>query len=294
MMEKAFVQNGLLLEDLHSVTSHFELTKNPLAILFRNKNRPNLMEKFLSKISNTKIKHTNYSPEDIARDYSFINSEDEVFLTEIYGSYTCSNIPDLMITYNKLAEENNVHIINETDSLRFEKESSNFESKNYSYESRNTIISTSLDIFPNIAIQEVKGVKITTPIIEKFPRISLYDIDTASFMWLEEAGYFHIFRLFEELDTKDIKERTKDLFLSIFPHIETLEIVDETSAKILHQKSVKESIKRNINTKLIHFTLPIEYEFSLSAVLAENLSKIISKQEKDKIANISIKNLLDI
>ena len=112
-------------------------------------------------------------------------------------------------------------------------------------------------------------------------------------MWLEEAGYFNIFRLFSDLDKKDMIKETKELFLSIFPHIKTIEIVDETVIKLLNQKSVGESIKRSKHANLIHFVLPIEYEFSLSTVLAKNLSKFIAKQEQDKITEISVNTLLN-
>ncbi|MCK4971724.1 MAG: hypothetical protein KAS52_00245, partial [Candidatus Heimdallarchaeota archaeon] len=200
LMAKAFSKTGLLLEDLHSITSQFELSKNPLAILFRTKKSIEAMDKVLTKIADANIKHSNYAIEDIARTYPFINRENEVFLTEISDSFTCSDIHSLIDTYRKVAEENNVHIINQSTEMKYDELDNSIITKDYTYNARNLIVSTSVDLLLNNPYQEMKGFKVSTPIIEKFPRISLYDVDTQSSMWLEEAGYFHIFQLFSELN----------------------------------------------------------------------------------------------
>ncbi len=120
LMAKAFSKTGLLLEDLHSITSQFELSKNPLALVFRTKYSIDLMDKFLAKIADTNIKHNNYATEDIARNYSFINRENKIFLTEIADSFACSDIHSLISTYKKIAEENNVHIISGADVIKYD------------------------------------------------------------------------------------------------------------------------------------------------------------------------------
>jgi hypothetical protein len=293
LMAKAFSKSGLLLEDLHSITSQFELSKNPLALLFRTKRSIDLMDKVLAKIADTNIKHNNYTTEDIARNYSFINREKEVFLTEISDSVACSDIHSLITTYRKIAEENNVHIINGSNEIRYDESDNSIITKDYTYNARNLIVSTSTDLLPNNSSQEMKGFKVSTPIIEKFPRISLYDVDTKSSMWLEEAGYFHIFQLFSDFNHEEATNRTKALFNSIFPHIDTLEIVDEIFAIVKNPELSDESIKRCTNTKLVQFLLPLQYEFSLSPVLANNLSKIISKQEKESTDKLTIESVLN-
>ncbi|MCK4897024.1 MAG: hypothetical protein KAS47_09450, partial [Candidatus Heimdallarchaeota archaeon] len=141
--------------------------------------------------------------------------------------------------------------------------------------------------------QEMKGFKVSTPIIEKFPRISLYDVDTQSSMWLEEAGYFHIFQLFSELNPHEAVSKIKVLFNSIFPHIDTLEIVDEIFAIVKNPELSDRSINRYTNTKLIQFLLPLQYEFSLAPVLASNLSNLVSKQEKDILDKITTASVIN-
>ncbi len=293
LMAQAFSKSGLLLEDLHSITSQFELSKNPLALLFRTKKSIDLMEKVLDKIADTDIKHNNYTTEDIARNYSFINREKEVFLTEISDSFTCSDIHSLIDTYRRVAEENNVHIISGSNEMKYDESDNSVITKDYTYNARNLIISTSIDLVPNNSYQEMKGFKVSTPIIEKFPRISLYDMDTKSSMWLEEAGYFHIFQLFSELNPQEATNKIKVLFNSIFPHIDTLEIADEIFAIVKNPELSNENIKRYTNTKLVQFLLPIQYEFSLAPVLASNLSYLVSKQEEETLDKITTESVIN-
>ena len=293
LMAKAFSKTGLLLEDLHSITSQFELSKNPLAILFRTKKSIEAMDKVLTKIADANIKHSNYAIEDIARTYPFINRENEVFLTEISDSFTCSDIHSLIDTYRKVAEENNVHIINQSTEMKYDELDNSIITKDYTYNARNLIVSTSVDLLLNNPYQEMKGFKVSTPIIEKFPRISLYDVDTQSSMWLEEAGYFHIFQLFSELNPHEAVSKIKVLFNSIFPHIDTLEIVDEIFAIVKNPELSDRSINRYTNTKLIQFLLPLQYEFSLAPVLASNLSNLVSKQEKDILDKITTASVIN-
>jgi len=293
LMAKAFSKSGLLLEDLHSITSQFELSRNPLALLFRTDKSIEVMDKIIAKIADTDIKHNNYSTEDIARDYSFINLENEVFLTEIPDSLTCSDIHSLIATYAKIAEENNVHIISETSEMKYDESDNSIITKDYTYNARNLIISTSIDLLPNNTYQEMKGFKVSTPIIEKFPRISLYDIDTNSSMWLEEAGYFHIFQLLNDLNPQEATIKIKELFNSIFPHMDSLEIVDEVFAIVNNPVLSEGSIMRYSNTKLIQFLLPLQYEFSLAPVLASNLSNLVSKQEEEILDKITTESALN-
>jgi hypothetical protein len=139
----------------------------------------------------------------------------------------------------------------------------------------------------------MKGLKVSTPIIEKFPRISLYDMDTKSSMWLEEAGYFHIFQLFNELNPQEAASKIKVLFSSIFPHIDTLEIADEVFAIVKNPELSDVSINRYNNTKLIQFLLPLQYEFSLAPVLASNLSNLVLKQENEILDKITTSSLIN-
>jgi hypothetical protein len=293
LMAKAYLKSGLLLEDLHSITSQFELSKKPLALLFRTKKSINLMDKILSKIEDSDIKHINYTAKDIARNYSFINLENDIFLTEIFDSFTCSDIHSLIATYTKVAEENNVHTISENSEIKYDESDNSIITKDYTYNARNLIISTSIDLLPNSTYQEMKGFKVSTPIIEKFPRISLYDVDTNSSMWLEEAGYFHIFQLLSDLNPQEATSKIKALFTSIFPHMDTLEIVDEMFAIVKNPVLSDSSIKRYANTKLIQFLLPLQHEFSLAPVLASNLSKLVSKQEEETLDKITTESVIN-
>ncbi|MHA1345828.1 MAG: hypothetical protein ACTSVO_05260 [Candidatus Heimdallarchaeaceae archaeon] len=292
LMAKAFSKSGLLLEELKSITSQFELSKNPLAMLFRTKNSIDLKDKFLAKIADTNIKHINYSSEDVARNYSFINRQNDVFLTEVFDSYTCSDIYNLIATYKKVAEENNVQIISASNDMKYDESDNSIITKDYTYNARNLIISTSIDLLQDSSYQEMKGFKVSTPIIEKFPRISLYDVDTKSSMWLEEAGYFHIFRLFSDINPKEAANETKALFSSIFPHIDALEIVDELFAKVNNPDLSNESIKKHAKSKIIQFLLPLQYEFSLAPILASNLSNLVSNQEKETLDRITTESVI--
>ncbi len=112
-------------------------------------------------------------------------------------------------------------------------------------------------------------------------------------MWLEEAGYFHIFQLFSELNPQEATNKIKVLFNSIFPHIDTLEIADEIFAIVKNPELSNENIKRYTNTKLVQFLLPIQYEFSLAPVLASNLSYLVSKQEEETLDKITTESVIN-
>lgn len=292
LIEKFIKKTSVLLEDLHSITSLFELSKNPLAILYRGKESLEMRDKHIFSIAETNLKHINYESEDISNYYPFINTESEIYLTEIYKSLTCSDCHNLISAFQSLAEENNVQIIRESKNYNFKKESATIESTDITYDSREYSFITSPSLFSNNDIQTFLGMKITTPIIEKFPRTSIYDIETGSIMWLEEAGYFQIFRLSKEKDIKKSEEELEKIFLKLFPRMENLEIVETTSEEITSISNVLECLRKLDNTNVFQFSIPIQYEITMAPILSKNISSLISRQEKEILKKPSIESLL--
>ncbi|NPD87875.1 MAG: hypothetical protein HGN29_04080 [Asgard group archaeon] len=279
------------LRDLHSISGLFEFSINPLVTTYRGRNFQKLMENHKEKLGKTNIKHNLLDIEDISNYYPFISRQEEIYLLEIFDSITCANINELSHAFQKFAEENNVIITKESGNLRLDVKSCQLLSEESSYTANKNITITSKQLFSSSFHEEFFALDISTPVFEKFPRINLIDFNNKSCMWLEEAGYFHIFRLFDVDDEERNRKQVEKDFEKIFPHLGILEIADSSFVKLMQCNNLSKSLGTLSSTNIHYFSLPVESELSLITILAENYSYLIAADRLKENGEFNFLNL---
>ncbi len=290
LMEKVFHRTKEIITDLHSTTAYFEFYQNPYLVLYRDKFSIEQMSEHRDKLTNTKIRHTNLSIEEIESYYPFINTSKEIYLTEIYNSATCSNPYELYTTFLKLAIENDVKVINDNSGISISK-NDEIISENALYCAKDYVVTTSTNQCSDSVLKKRKLLKVITPILERFPRVSLYDISTASSMWLEEAGYFHILRSSEINNEKESINRVKKDFGELFSSIDSLEIIDSYHTQVSICDSTNEWITAAASKKMFHVNIPLYFELSAAPSIVKTFSSLLDKKEDIGAGQIPLEKL---
>jgi hypothetical protein len=290
LMEKVFHRTKEIIADLHSTTSYFEFYQNPYLVLYRDKNSIEQMSEHREKLAKTNIRNTNLSIEEIESYYPFINTTKEIYLSEIYNSSTCSNPYELFTTFLKLAVENDVKVINDNSEICISKDEKLVTEK-VQYSAKDYLITTTVNQCSQSLIKKEKVLKVVTPILERFPRVSLYDIATASSMWLEEAGYFHILRSSKINSEKESINRVKKDFGELFSSIDSLEIIDSYHTEISICDSIDEWISIAPSKKMFHFNIPLHFELSAAPSVVKTFSYKLEKKEDMGTGFIPISSL---
>ena len=291
LMEKVFNRTKEIIVDLHSTASYFELYQNPYLVLYRDKDSFAQMIEHRKKLSDTNIRHANLSLEEIENYYPFINTAEEIYLTEIYNSYTCSNPYELFTTFLKLAVENDVKVINDNSEIIINKKGE-MVTENTQYIARDNAVTTSINQCPESFSQSRRILKVVTPIFEKFPRVSIYDMSTSSLMWLEEAGYFHILHSLGREDEKKSISKVKSDFGKVFSLTDSLEIIDSYHTQISICDSINDWIQVSASKKMFHFNIPLQFELSAAPILAKSFSQKLDKKEDFREGPLSIEEIL--
>jgi hypothetical protein len=292
IIESVFRTTREKLRDLHSISGLFEISSNPLVTTYRGRNSQKLIENHKNLLKQTNIKHNVLDINDISTYYPFISREDEIYLIEIFDSITCANISELSHAFLKLAEENNVIIAKEQENLNVDLEDHRLYNEERNYIANKSVTTTSQELLLTPFHEELFALDISTPVFEKFPRINLIDFNNNSFMWLEEAGYFHIFRLFDADNPKQNKKLVEKDFEKVFPHLGKLEIADSSFVKHMQNNNLNKSFGTLRDNFINYFTLPIESELSLITILAENYSQMIADNKLKGMEDISLLSLL--
>ena len=292
IMEIVFKKTRENLSDIQSLSGQFEISTNPLVITYRSRELLNLMQEHKAKLKNTSIKHNILDISDISTYYPFISRQEDIVLMEIFNSITCANISELSQAFQKLAEENNVIFTKETANLKLDLKNKKLLTENSSYNASKYIAITSKQLFSSPSHEEIFALDISTPVFEKFPRINLIDFYNNSYMWLEEAGYFHIFRSFETNNEKQCIKQVEQDFEKIFPHLGKLEIADSSFVKHMQCSKLEKSIGVLGSNDIHYFSLPLHNELSLITVLAENYAKNIAENRLLEIDDFNLINLL--
>ncbi len=272
LMNVVFQRNITILEELNTVSKDFEFSQNPLILLYRDKNAIVKMKAHREKLETCNIKHKNLSLDEIESYFPFIKTDKEIHVTEVYNSYTCSNPFDLYTSFQKLAEENDVYIIRENDNITM-KGKKKFSTTLTDYIGRNLVFTTS-NYNQHADLRKINLVKIITPILEQFPKISLFDSAAASFMWIEEAGYFHIFRSSDK--KRESLESIENDFDEIFSFSGKLEILDASYTKSDTINSIDNSLGYMREKEVFYLNIPPHLELSLSPLISEMIARLSS------------------
>ncbi len=275
LLNIVFRRNISILEELNSMSQDFEFSQNPLVLLYRDKSSFEKMIRHKEKLQNSNIKHKNLSIEEIENYYPFIKTEKEIHAIEIYNSYKCSNPFDLFISFRKLADENDVYIIRENKriSLQGKRELSTDSTR---YIGRELVITTSNYGQYHDDLRKTNLIKIITPIFERFPKVNLFDASTASFMWLEESGYFHIFRSSEK--KRESLESIENDFHEIFTFFGKLEILDASYKRLNTVSKLDDSIGFLKENEVFYMNIPPHFELSFSPLLANKIANLTNNQ----------------
>ncbi len=281
LMNYVLEKSSDVLVDFHAITDYFDAYRHPLILLYRNE-ALSQQRKHLKKFEDSLTKHSMISRSDIIEYYPLINCDLNVSLLEIKDSWISSQIPNLITFFRNSAEENGVKTIKSSEEIKLDLDHKTLFSPTIEYKSSEYTCLTTIDLVPFFSDKIVQTIMITTPIIEQFPKISLHDYYSKSLMWLEEAGYFHIYQtLNNDIDTnkQTAIDRIKEIFNHLFPSIGYLPILDIFMDKTVDQKYLLETMGKIRNTQFYYFFFPTQAELTLSLVISELFSKVKNIEE---------------
>ncbi len=293
-MSSVFKDSKEKLKEMHSISGHFEYSQHSLILLYKELEMREIRKNHEKKLVNSEIKYKHFTEEEISTYYPFISSEEEIKITEIYESLTCSDVSDLMVVFQKLAKENGVEIIRNVSKIDFYEKEGTFETEENEFTSNefSIITSSGFNSLKSIADQQV--LKVTTPILENFPRVNLVDVGTLTQMWLEKSGYFQIFRIFHETEEKQCFKQVKDNFKRLFPLLGVLQTIDSNFINLKTNTSLEESVGSFTESKTYYFHIPIQMELSIIPSLAEKFSILQKKNEGVFLSDISLNKILNL
>ncbi|MHA1222125.1 MAG: hypothetical protein ACTSSG_09060 [Candidatus Heimdallarchaeaceae archaeon] len=293
VIEKVFIESKELLENLSTVTTSLELSNNPLFFLYTGKSITEYYEKHKEQLKATSIKFSECSLRDIQEYYPYFSPEQNVLALEIANSFSCSELHQLKNYLLKIASENEVDII-QTQDLTYSSESQLLKSTEHTFESSLLTILTEVPQKLFSDSLSAKIVKLITPIIEKFPRISVINLATQTHIWLEKGGYLNILKV-EESPTKQseivksISKETKELF-SFLSKLQIIDIISETV--IFSEKTKKVNIEwLKEKTLLVH--VPLQLELSVVPALAKALVDRLEEVLKEQSESVSLESLFE-
>lgn len=281
LMNYVLEKSNEALVDFHAVTDYFDASRHPLILLYRNE-ALSKQRKHLKKLENSLTKHSMISKSDKKEYYPIINSDLNANLLEIKNSWISSQIPNLITFFRNSAEENGVKTIKSSNVIKLDLDQKTLFSSTTEYKSSEYTCLTTIDLVQLFSDKMVQTIMITTPIIEQFPKISLHDYYSKSLMWLEEAGYFHIYQtLNNDIDTdrQSAIARIKEIFNHLFPSIGNLPILDIFMDRTVDQKHLMETVGKIRNTQFYYFMFPTQAELTLSLVISELFSKVKNIEE---------------
>ncbi len=270
-----------VLVDFHAVTDYFDASRHPLILMYRNETLSQ-QRSHLKKFENSSTKHSMISKSDIKEYYPLINCNLNASLLEIKDSWISSQIPNLITFFRNSAEENGVKIIKSSQEIKLDLDHKTLFSPTTEYKSSEYTCLTTVDLVQLFSNKMVQTIMITTPIIEQFPKISLHDYYSKSLMWLEEAGYFHIYQTLNndvDTDRQTAIAKLKEIFNHLFPLIGNLPILDIFMDKTVDQKHLMETVGKIRNTQFYYFMFPTQAELTLSLVISELFSKVKNIEE---------------
>lgn len=293
-MSNVFKSSKEKLTEVHSISGHFEYSQLSLVLLYKELETIEIRKKHEKKLADSEIKHKHLSQEEISTYYPFISLQEEIKVTEIYESLICSDVNDLMVVFQKIAEENGVEIIGNASKIDFYEKEGTFETEDNEFAPNEFSIITSPVFSRSKGIVDQQILRITTPILENFPRVNLIDISTHTQMWLEESGYFQIFRVFDEVNEKECVKQIKDNFKRLFPLLGVLQTIDSNFINLKTNISLEESVGTFDVSKTYYFHIPIQMELSIIPSLAEKFSILQKKNENEFLSNISLRKILSL
>ncbi len=291
-MSSVFKSSKEKLIEVHSISGHFEYSQLSLILLYKELETQEIRKNHEKKLTNSEIKYKHLSQEEISSYYPFISSGEEIKITEIYESFTCSDVNDLMVVFQKLAEENGVEIIGNASKLNFYEKEGIFETEDNEFTPNEFSIVTSPGFNRIKSIVDQQVLRVTTPILENFPRVNLVDVSTHTQMWLEESGYFQIFRVFNEVEEKQCVKQIKDNFKRLFPLLGVLQTIDSNFINLKTNTSLEDSVGTFDKSKTYYFHIPSQMELSIIPSIAERFSILQKKNETEFLSDISLRKIL--
>jgi hypothetical protein len=293
-MSSVFKSSKEKIAEVHSISGHFEYSQISLILLYKELETLEIRKNHEKKLTCSEIKHKNLSQDEISTYYPFISSQEEIMVTEIYESFTCSDVNDLMVVFQKLAEENGVEIIGNASKIDFYEKEGTFETEDNEFTPSEFSVVTSPEFSRSNSIVDQQVLRVTTPILENFPRINLVDVSTNTQMWLEESGYFQIFRIFNEVEEMECVKQIKDNFKRLFPLLGVLQTIDSNFINLKINTSLEESVGSFEKSKTYYFHIPTQMELSIIPSLAERFSILQKKNENEFLSDISLKKILSL
>jgi len=292
-MSNVFKNSKEKLKEIHSISGHFEYSQLSLILLYKELEMQEIRKNHMKKLEDSEIRHKHFTNEETVEYYPFITSQEEIKITEIYETFTCSDINDLIVVFQKLAEENEAEIIKNVNKIDFYEKEGILETEDNAFIPNEFLIITSPGFNTLRSIVEHQILRVTTPILENFPRVNLIDVDTQTHMWLEESGYFQIFRVFNEKEEKQCFKQVKDNFKRLFPMIGVLQTIDSNFTNLKINKSLEKSIGSFDSSNTYYFHIPVHSELSVIPSIAEKFSHLQMENENNFLTDISLDRILN-
>ena len=274
---KTLMQSQQLLQELYSLTESFDFY--PLPFIFFFKNDLELFNYVQHKFSLEQIQYSSLNSNSLIKEYPLLNIETNSKAIVVPNSWSCSDPHNLILTYKKLAEENNVYIYKTQKEISFDLKSESLLINGNSFNAKNTFFITNPSTFEGVETNSTETLLLTTPIIEFFPKIGLKNCSSSLELWLEQTGHLHLYKeLRNDLRKEDMLTEINGEFLELFPDISELRIMDNLLIPTLTKKSVKR-LPTTLSSKVSYSYLPLNMETTIAPSFARQLVETLNANQ---------------
>lgn len=251
------------------ITSGFEFSSYPLYILFRSEKETQKAEKLKIALENANIKVeyiTNKT--QLKTDIPIMDIEEIVSAIRINNALVCDSLFNLSLKYLKMVKNLGIKVIEEEkvkiDVLKKKIVGEQFHFK-YDF-----LIDTSHKK------TERKIIRGLTPIVEKFPKISIVDISQNAFFWVEKGGYINLIAESKMSEKNEIEVELRGIFNSLFSYVgKGVEFLDLDSLFTQFICELSSVLDYSELTNICRITMPVDLELSLGVFLANYIANKI-------------------
>ncbi len=248
------------------ITSGFEFSSYPLYILFRSKKEAQKAEKLKIALekANTSVEYITNKTQ-LKTDIPIMDVEEIVSAIRINNALICDNLFNLSLKYLKMVKNLGVKVIEEEKvKIDLLKKKIVGEQFHFHYD---LLIDTSHKK------TERKIIGGLTPVIEKFPKISIVDISQNFFFWIEQGGYINIIAESEMKEKNEIEMELRGIFNSLFSYLpKDIKFLDLASLFTQSSYELSSMLDYSELTNICRITIPVDLELSLGLFVADHLA----------------------
>ncbi|MHA1303246.1 MAG: hypothetical protein ACTSQE_03145 [Candidatus Heimdallarchaeaceae archaeon] len=268
------------LEDLHVKSKIFDVANNPLFLVYKKEEGKMMIKKHKALLDQTNTDNCIFSREELDQTLPLLNSDLYPYVVSIKNAYLINSVKDLVLCYLKFAKENGVETKNyDKAEISIDYSSKTVKIGEETMHATEFLCITDFSLAPlDLELKRKDVLMLKTPIVEKFPRLSIVDFINNMILFVELEGYLSIYQSFayQNFNEEVMVQKIKKNFSELFQNLDSLFILDQ--AKMTDIAKPFLDYRNNIYLMF----LPIDTEISISPYLAKEFTARINEGKTGK------------